>query len=93
MVSSETGQKYIVEEFGFVPAMTNIEANNLDPLSQAVLDASNSGETIPWSHSYYPPNLIVNDFTPATQQFFLNKDITGDQFIKSLDNAFQNAIK
>ena len=93
MVSSETGQKYIVEEFGFVPAMTNIEANNLDPLSQAVLEASNSGETIPWSHSYYPPNLIVNDFTPATQQFFLNKDITGDQFIKSLDNAFQNAIK
>lgn len=93
LVSSETGQRYIVEEFGFVPAMTNIPAKGLDPLSQAVLDASNSGKTIPWSHSYYPPNLIVNDFTPATQEFFLNEKMTGQEFIESLDAAFQNAVK
>lgn len=93
LVSSETGQRYIVEEFGFVPAMTNIEANDLDPLSQAVLEASNSGQTIPWSHSSYPPNMIVNDFTPATQEFFLSEDMTGDQLLESLDAAWKNATK
>ncbi|WP_077216097.1 sugar ABC transporter substrate-binding protein [Bacillus kwashiorkori] len=93
LVSSEIGQKYIVEEFGFVPAMTNIKANDLDPLSQAVLEASNSGQTIPWSHSYYPPNMIVNDFTPVAQEFFLKKDMTGQQLIEKLDAGFKNAIK
>lgn len=93
LFTSETGQRYIVEEFGFVPAMTNIEANDLDPLSKDVLDASNSGNTIPWSHSYYPANFVVNDLTPAAQEFFLDDAITGEEFINMMDEAFQNSIK
>ncbi|MBB6453233.1 raffinose/stachyose/melibiose transport system substrate-binding protein [Salirhabdus euzebyi] len=93
MHTSETGQRYIVEEFGFVPAFTNIAAENLDPLSQAVLDATNAGQTIPWSHNYYPANLVVNDFTPAAQNFFLTEDVTGEEFIESLDAAWDNATK
>ncbi|HSP22356.1 MAG TPA: ABC transporter substrate-binding protein [Planococcus sp. (in: firmicutes)] len=91
--TSETGKKIIVEEFGFIPAMTNIEANDLDPLSQAVFEASNSGETIAWSHNYFPANLVPNDFAPATEEFFANEDITGDEFIANLDAAWQNAVK
>lgn len=93
LVSSETGQRYIVEEFKFVPAMTNIAADNLDPLSQDVLEASNSGNTIPWSHAYYPPNLVVNEFTPIAQEFFLNEDMTGEELIQKLDEAYQNAVQ
>ncbi|MUK89420.1 extracellular solute-binding protein [Ornithinibacillus sp. L9] len=93
MHTSETGMRYLVEEFGFVPAFTNIETNDLDPLSQAVLDATNSGETIPWSHNYFPANVIVNDFVPATQNFFLSEDVTGEELIDSLDSAWQNATK
>ncbi|GGA71487.1 sugar ABC transporter substrate-binding protein [Ornithinibacillus halotolerans] len=91
--TSETGKRYIVEDFGFVPAMTNIEATELDPLSQAVLEASNSGETIPWAQNYYPANVVTNDFTPAAQDFFLNEDMTGQEFIENLDKAWQNAVK
>lgn len=91
--TSETGKRIIVEEFGFVPAMTNIEANDLDPLSQAVLEASNSGETIPWSHNYYPANVVPNDFAPAAEEFFVNEEMTGEEFIGNLDAAWQNAIK
>lgn len=93
MHTSEVGKRYIVEKFGFIPAMTNIKADNLDPLSKAVMEASNSGETIPWSHNFYPPNVIVNDFVPATEQFFLNKDVSGEEFIKSLDKAWKNATR
>lgn len=93
LVTSETGKRYIVEEFKFVPAMTNIEANDLDPLSQDVLEASNSGNTIPWSHAYYPPNLVVNEFTPIAQEFFLNEDMTGEELIELLDEAYQNAVQ
>ncbi|UOQ44823.1 ABC transporter substrate-binding protein [Halobacillus salinarum] len=91
--TSETGKKYIVEKFGFIPAMTNIEANDLDPLSQAVLDASNSGETIPWAINYYPAGVIQNDLTPAAQQFFLDEKMKGNDFIKDMDKAWDNATK
>lgn len=91
--TSETGKRIIVEDFGFVPAMTNIEANDLDPLSQAILEASNSGETIPWSHNYFPANLVLNDFAPAAEKFFVNEEMTSEEFITNLDAAWQNAIK
>jgi raffinose/stachyose/melibiose transport system substrate-binding protein len=92
MHTTETGHRYIVEEFGAIPALTNIEPSDLDPLSQAVFEATNSGKTIPWSHTYFPANMVVNDFVPAAQNFFIN-DVTGQEFIKQLDEAWQNASK
>ncbi|WP_422122254.1 ABC transporter substrate-binding protein [Planococcus sp. X10-3] len=91
--TSDTGKQFIVEDFGFIPALTTIEAGDLDPLSQAVLEASNSGNTIPWSHNYYPANVVTNDFTPAAESFFVNEDMTGDELIENLEAAWQNAAQ
>lgn len=91
--NSETGQRFVVEEFGFIPAMTNIEAGDLDPLSQAVLEASNSGETIPWAHNYYPANVVPNDFTPVAESFFVNEDMTGEELVENLQAAWENAAQ
>ncbi|MBS4201822.1 carbohydrate ABC transporter substrate-binding protein [Bacillus sp. FJAT-49732] len=91
--TSETGQHYIVDEFGFIPAMTNIEAKNLDPLSKDLLQASNSGKSIPWTFNLWPAGIVDADLAPATQEFFINKDMTGQQFIESLDAAWANATK
>lgn len=93
MFTSETGKHYIVDEFGFIPAMTNIEAGNLDPLSKAVHEASNSGKTIPWAYNYFPPNTIINDLVPATQEYFLSADMTGEQLLQKLDAAWANSVK
>ncbi|WP_241536012.1 sugar ABC transporter substrate-binding protein [Indiicoccus explosivorum] len=89
--TSEEGKRIIVEEFGFIPAMTNIEAEGLDPISQAVLEASNSGETIMWSHNYFPAGIIPNDLAPAAQEFFISEDMTGEEFLENLDAAWDNA--
>ena len=72
MVTSKTGQDYIANKFKFIPAMTNIKAGNLDPLSEQVLQASRSGQTIPWAINYFPNNMIVNNLVQVAQQFFLN---------------------
>ncbi|MFD1737390.1 extracellular solute-binding protein [Bacillus salitolerans] len=93
MHTSETGHKYIVEEFKAIPALTNITPGELDPLSQTVFEATNSGNTIKWSHTYYPANVVVNDFVPAAQNFFINKDVSGQEFIQQLDEAWKNASK
>lgn len=91
--NSDTGKDTLVNEFNFIPAMTNIEAPNLDPLSKAVSEATQSGKTIPWAFSFFPQGIIVNDLAPATQEFFLNKDITGEQYLQKLDEAWARAPK
>ena len=93
LYNSETGKKTIVNEFKFIPAMTNIEAEGLDPLSQAVFEATKSGETIKWAFNAFPQGIIVNDLAPAAADFFLNKDQTGEQFLQKLDAAWARAAK
>jgi raffinose/stachyose/melibiose transport system substrate-binding protein len=90
LFTSKTGQDYIVNKFGFIPAMTNIKAGKLDPLSQQVLDASRSGQTIPWAMNDFPNNMIVNNLVQVAQQFFLTPSMTGPEFLKALDQAWQN---
>lgn len=93
LYNSETGKNIIVNEFKFIPAMTNIETTNLDPLSQAVSEATNSGNTIPWALTYFPQGIIVNDLAPVTQQFFLDSSMTGEQFLQKLDEVWAKAPK
>jgi len=93
LTTSETGKKYIVEDFGFIPAMTNIEAGNLDPLSLAVLEASNKGQSIPWTFNYWPAGIVDADLAPATEAFFITPDMTGQEFLEALDAAWEKANK
>lgn len=93
LYNSETGKDTIVNKFKFIPAMTNIEADGLDPLSQAVFEATKSGNTIPWAMNYFPQGIIVNDLTPVTSEFFLDNGMTGEQYLKNLDDAWAKATK
>jgi raffinose/stachyose/melibiose transport system substrate-binding protein len=93
LFTSDTGKNAIVKDFKFIPAMTNIEASELDPLSKAVFEATKSGQTIPWASNYFPQGIITNDLTPAAQEYFLKKDMTGEQFLQKLDAAWAKAAK
>ncbi|WP_373232287.1 extracellular solute-binding protein [Cohnella sp.] len=93
LFNSETGKNTIVNEFKFIPAMTNIETTSLDPLSQAVSEATKSGLTIPWANNFFPQGIIVNDLTPVTQEFFLTKGMTGEQYLQKLDAVWTKAAK
>jgi raffinose/stachyose/melibiose transport system substrate-binding protein len=93
LFTSDSGKNAIVNEFKFIPAMTNIEAGSLDPLSQTVYEATKSGQTIPWALNYFPQGIIVNDLAPAAQAFFLDKKMTGEQFLQNLDAAWAKGTK
>lgn len=93
LFTSDSGKNAIVKEFKFIPAMTNMEANELDPLSKVVFEATKSGQTIPWAHPLFPANIVVNDLAPAAQEFFLKKDMTGQQLLEKLDAAWAKAAK
>ncbi|MCD9022895.1 sugar ABC transporter substrate-binding protein [Cohnella silvisoli] len=93
LLTSDAGKNAIVNEFKFIPAMTNIEADSLDPLSKDVFEATKSGQTVSWAFNDFPPGIIVNDLAPATQEFFLKKDMTGQQFLQKLDAVWAKATK
>lgn len=93
LYNSETGKNIIVNEFKFIPAMTNIETSSLDPLSQAVSEAAISGNTIPWALTYFPQGIISNDLAPVAQQFFLDPSMTGEQLLQKLDEVWAKAPK
>ena len=93
LYSSDSGKDVILNKFKYIPAMTNIEAEGLDPLSQAVFEATKSGNTIPWALNYFPQGMIINDLAPVTTEFFLYSDITGEQYLQKLDAAWTKATK
>ena len=91
LVSSDRGKEYIVDEFGFIPAMTNIEANDLDPLSRDVLAAANAGRTIPGTFGSWPAGIIDVHLAPVAEEFFINNSMTGQEFLERLDEEWQAA--
>ena len=54
LVTSETGKRYLVEEFGFIPAYDNIPATGLGGVSQDILTYSAEGKIIPWVFGSFP---------------------------------------
>ncbi|MCI1224871.1 ABC transporter substrate-binding protein [Bifidobacterium sp.] len=90
MVTSKTGQDYIVNKFKFIPAMTNIKVDEskMDVLAKAVYDASQSGDNIPWAYQYWPTGIADTYLVGTAQEFFTNKSMTGTQFITKLNDDF-----
>ncbi|GKX29795.1 ABC transporter substrate-binding protein [Vallitalea longa] len=93
LFTSEKGQSYIVDKFGFIPAMTNMKTDTLDPLGKEVAEYTASGKTLPWVFNIWPAGIVNNDFVPATQKFFSNEKMTGNEFLQELDKAWENATK
>lgn len=93
LFTSDKGISYIVDEFGFIPAMTNMKTDTLDPLGAEVAKYTAEGKTLPWTFSIWPAGAVENDLAPATQKFFADKNMSGSDFLKSLDAAWMNAAK
>lgn len=93
LVTSKTGQDYIVNKFQFIPAMTNIKVDEskMDVLAQAVYKASNSGDNIPWAYQYWPSGIADTYLVGTAQSFFTDKAMTGQQLMTKLSEDFVTA--
>ncbi|MDR3335469.1 MAG: ABC transporter substrate-binding protein [Treponema sp.] len=92
LFTSDVGKEYIVNKLYLVPAMSTIDVgNNLDPISKIVLEETRKGNSLMWTYNYWPNNIVNNFLVPAAQDFFLNKAMTGQQFLENLDKAWVQA--
>jgi raffinose/stachyose/melibiose transport system substrate-binding protein len=88
MVSSETGQRYITEEFAFIPAFDNIEPTGLGSLGQDILAYSKDEKTIPWTWFRWPDGANM-EFAAAIQEYAAGK-INYDELLNRFQTTWDN---
>ena len=90
LYTSESGQDYLMNEFGFLPVVDGMENDELDPLSQQVADAAAEGKTISWALNQWPAGIADVYLVPVAEQFFTS-DMSCEDFLAALDDAWAQA--
>ncbi|WP_379131199.1 ABC transporter substrate-binding protein [Paenibacillus sp. sgz500958] len=91
MVTSETGKKYLTQEFKFIPAETNIETKAEDIGQVAVALQEKSATALGWNWDMFPDG-VTQGFGAAMQEY-LGGQISRDQLLEKLDKAVQDIVK
>lgn len=90
LYTSETGTKYLMDEFGFLPVVEGMESENLDPLSAQVAKFAADGKTISWPMNAWPTSIVDVYLVPVAQEFFTT-DMDSAAFLERLDEAWAQA--
>ncbi|WP_226035120.1 ABC transporter substrate-binding protein [Aquibacillus saliphilus] len=88
MVSSETGKRYMTEEFAFIPAFDNIEPSGLGALGESILEYSVEDKTIPWTWFRWPDG--ANQEFAAFIQEYVAGQIDYDQLLEKFQSTWDN---
>jgi raffinose/stachyose/melibiose transport system substrate-binding protein len=68
MVSSDVGQHYLTDAFGYIPAYRNMGNDSLGGISADILKYAADGKTIPWSFTTWHDGMY-DEFAAHTQQY------------------------
>lgn len=90
LYTSETGTKYLTEEFGFIPVVEGMKNDNMDILSQEVSRFTEEGKTISWPMNEWPAGMVDVYLVPVAEKFFTS-DMTEQEFLQALDAAWLEA--
>jgi len=92
LYTSDTGINYLMNEFGFIPVLKSMTSDNLDPLSQEIARFTAEGKTISWPMAYWPAGIVDVYLVPVAQEFFTT-DMSAEDFLTKLTEAFVEAGK
>lgn len=91
LYTSETGKNYLYNEFKFIPVLEGETTDGLDVLSADVSKYVSEGKTIGWPNKLWPAGVVDVYFAPLAQKFF-TEDMTAEQFLTELDQAYADAV-
>lgn len=93
MYTSETGKRYVLEEFKFIPAYEGYDVSKIsDPLARDILDFSSRGKTLPWVFMGYPTGWGMNVLGIDIQKYVAG-NITWDELIQHSTEEWEDARK
>ncbi len=91
MYTSETGKRYVLEEFKFIPAYEGYDISKVsDPLARDILDFSARGKTLPWVFMGYPTGWGMNVLGVDLQKYVADK-MTWDELIAHTTEEWEKA--
>lgn len=90
LYTSESGQDYLMNAFGFLPVVDGMESDSLDPISAQVAEYAAEGKTITWPMNAWPTSIVDVYLVPVAQEFFTS-DMDGATFLQKLDEAWAQA--
>jgi len=91
LVTSETGKRYIVEEFKFIPAFKTITVENeetLGDIANAIITYNQAGKVLPWQWFKYPEGVVM-ELGSAMQAYIAGKS-SREQMFQSFQNSWDN---
>lgn len=93
LVTSDVGKRYIIEEFKFIPAFTNIPFTNeqLGDLAASISEYSNAGKTLPWVWAMLPDGSTQE--IGASIQAYIGNKLSKEELLESFDKTVQNLLK
>ncbi|MEF2244176.1 ABC transporter substrate-binding protein [Paenibacillus sp. IITD108] len=95
MVSSEVGQRYITEEFKFIPAFKNIDADEsvLGQLAADIIAYSKQDKALSWNWFKFPGGeASSNEFGNAMQAYISGKS-NQDQLLEAFQKTWETLSK
>lgn len=93
LVSSETGKKYIVKEFKFIPAFKTIpySAEDLGDIAASIQEYTKEGKVLGWNWSKLPDGAW-SEFA-STMQAYIAGQLSKDQMLENFDRTIKNLAK
>jgi raffinose/stachyose/melibiose transport system substrate-binding protein len=95
MVTSDIGKKYITDEFKFIPAFTNITADEkvLGPLAADIIKYSKENKTLSWNWFKFPGGEASSKKLAATMQAYVAKQKNKDQMLEEFQKTWESLNK
>lgn len=69
MVTSETGQKSLIEDMKMIPAFTNFKVETDDKLAKSIIEYNNAGKTLPWAFTNLPDGFTMEKIGPIFSKY------------------------
>ncbi|AFC32950.1 family 1 extracellular solute-binding protein [Paenibacillus mucilaginosus 3016] len=90
LVTSDIGKQYMTKEFKFIPAFTNITADEKDlgSIATDLMKYSKEGKTLSWNWPKYPDG-VTNELG-ATMQAYIAGKVNKDQMYTDFQKAWDN---
>ncbi len=95
MVSSDTGKRYITEQFKFIPAFSNIPADEsiLGPLAADIINYSKAGKTLTWNWFKFPGGEASSKKFGDIMQAYIAKQKTKEQMLNDFQGTWDSLKK
>lgn len=91
LYTSDAGKTAVVEDFKFIPAYEGYDTSKIsDPMSKAIYDASESGNTIGWVFMGYPTGWGEDELGASIQKY-LSDEASWDEVIESAKEAWKTS--